>query len=439
MDPARQYSVMTTGTLEPGFDGDQVAADFATLWGSPLDTAQTFIHAEKCVASDVDEERAEHYKTSLTAIGLQVVVVPCDRQDATNDEDSGQEPDRFASDAIESDSTAYTWPSAPTTSDSLVVDLRPPESYECELDQDRGRVFRLAILGIAAGALLAGTMYMTRHQVTATVVTGLTGPTSFVKVAKASEEVNALLDVSGMNAEFVRFTASVAETFREFFEPIVEQDPAIASTDLKRLLRLVPKAYNSDALQTSVANRLNQMSYASDILVLREIYESPVVQSYVRKTASRNVLNDRADFERFKAELENKPLSSARLTAVSAIVDAMGLNKAALDIKLDLNRNLIVTGGNLRPGYDTPEAKQRMKDDIELMREQVEAESNQIRLELIAQLAWQYEDANIAELHALHTAIDRSLVRTFIRETTTAYEAFIREATLWLHRELDIN
>lgn len=447
MDLARQYSVMTTGTIASGFDENQVAADFSTLLCSPLETAQSFINAKKCVVADIDEDRARMYEESLTQIGLQVVLVPSDERDAANDDYSGDEPhatrEDYSGDNLHGARDDYSdlaqAPSAttlyPESPDSLVVDLRPPDSYEYDLDKDHGRVYRLAFLGLVAAALV-GTIYTTRDQVTSTV-NGLSEPTTHVKTARASEDVNKLLEMSGLNAQFESFTASLPDVFEEYFEPIIEEDPSITDAGVSRLMRLVPKAYTEDALQISVANRLNRMAYASDILVLQDIYEESVVQSYVQRSASRNVLTDRADFDRFKKELEAKPLSRARLNAVTAIVDAMVLDKTTQEIERDLNRNLIATAGALRPDNGTPEAKARVQNEVKLMRDRVGAESNTIRLQRIAQLAWQYEDADIGELHLLRSAVDRSLVRTLIRETTTAYETFMRDATLWLHSRLD--
>lgn len=433
MDAARQFSVMTTGTIKPGFDEAQVATDFATLLCSPMETAQTFINAKKCVAADIDEDRALIYEESLNEIGLQVVLIPTDRQDAANDPTTIVVPE--VPEVPDDHHAAYECkaPSATILTDSVVVDLRPPETYE--LDEDHTRVYRLAFLGVLA-AILAGFIYTTRDQVSATV-SQFGDQAAHTVEAKASEDIVKLLELSGLNAQFAGFADSLPAAFEDYLDPLVDSDPLVTREAVNQVLRHVPEAFHTEALQASVGNRLNRMTYASDIVGLIDIYEDPVVQTYIKRVESRNVYNDRTGLERFKQNLENKPLSSPRRTAVSAIVDAMGLDKATLDIKRDLNRNFIATASELRPNKDTPETKGRVLADIKLMREQIGAESNDIRLEVIATLAWQHEDADIAELHQLRNALDRSMVRTLFRETSIAYETFMRDATLWLHRELD--
>lgn len=466
MSAARQYSVVTTGTIQPGFDENQVAADFATLLCSPLEVAQTFINAKKCVAADLDEDRAQIYQESLTEIGLQVIVIPSDGSDAANemqsepaseahpDVDVSPEyvaaatpvsefpaPESIAvSESLRTDERDF-YPPSDKQSDvvdlrpprSAVIDLPPPETYD--LDKDTGRVFRLATLAVIA-AVLAGSLYITREQVTSTI-SGLSGQTTHAKTDLASDDITTLLEISGLNSQFVSFTQSVPSAFDEFFEPLVEDDPSVTKTDVSRLMRLIPKAYNAEALQISAGNRLNRMTYASDIVGLIEIYEDPAIQGYIERADRRNIENNRSDFDRFKNSLVDKPLSRARRTALTGIIDSMGLDSAKLDIERDLMRNLIATAGELRPDSETPEAKERVQQEIKLMREAMNAQSNAIRVELIEQLAWQYEHADLVELHQLRDATNRSMVRSLIRETTISYETFMRDATLWLHRELD--
>ncbi len=481
MSAARRFTVMTTGNVEPGFDEDQVALDFISLLHTSPETAVSFVHSEQCVASDISEDRALAYQKSLCEIGLRVVLVQCEDTEAANEPvaasvseneipeakqaaevevltEAAQEQQNdlntesaattsgshsgkseFASEDNASEDTYIgSMPNAPMeliadSAEPVGVDLRP----ENELMHKRGnRTFRLALLFVIA-AVLAGFIVATRSPVSVSAAKSLVAPSQFSQTARASEDITTLLDVSGMKADFEMFTDHMKHAHEEFFRPQLNSNTTLTQEKYDQLLELIPHAYNAQALHDTVGNQLQKTSFEADVVDLIKLYETPIVKRYVEISNERNTQINPDGFETFTASLQESGLSTDRRLAIVGLIDVLGLDTATFDIAGDLSRNLIATAGELRPDKDTQAAKDRVKDEIKAMRAQMTMSKPLLQDHTVNVLAWQLESFTTWEIQELRTAMDRSIARGFIRETTVGYESFLRDATFWLHRHLD--
>jgi len=64
MSAERTYSVMTTGTVQDGFDENYVAQAFVELLHTTPEKASAFVTSAQCIASNLSKEKAEAYEAS---------------------------------------------------------------------------------------------------------------------------------------------------------------------------------------------------------------------------------------------------------------------------------------------------------------------------------------------------------------------------------------
>lgn len=422
MTAVERYTVMTTGTVEPGFDEDQVAADFVDLLHLTPAMAISFVSSKQCVAADLDESRAMAYQQSLSKIGLPVVLVPSDQLDAVSANDNHHALDDFEK--------PFDPQSIEQSSDELAEDLRlqPAEPRK------NNRTYRLAILGVIV-ALLAGVITLTKAPSVASAkfVTQKT----YTPEAKASEQIQKLLAVSGANDDFTSFTNVIKIAHTEYFSQLRKQSPTLTDEKYNILMELVPRAYNDVALKNVMGNRLQQLTFESDVIGLIKLFETPSLRQYISLTKERNPMSDPEGYEGFKTALKASPLSSQRRDLIALFIDTLGLDDAAFEIAADLQRNLIANAGELRPDKNTTAAKESVRDEIKLMRAAILPSKPAIRDEAITTLAWQYEGVNIEELAALREKMGGYLIRNHIRELSAGYESYLLKSTTWLHGQLD--
>jgi len=379
--------VMTTGAVEPGFNKDQVAEAFVGLMHLTREMADSFVESKMCVASDLNEQRANDYLQSLSEIGLSVVLVPADKQSAelpkfNNQLDNSQLGDQHSLNNFDS-------------SKEFVVPL------EHELVDDP---------------------YL---QV------------SKPRKTKSGEQIETLLSVLGVQEDFAHFSNFIKTTHTQYLDEKKRKSTTLTNEKYDDLMQLVPRAYNPEALKTVMGNRLQQAAFESDLIDLIALFQTPIVRQYVSLTTAKNPLSDPQGYESFKASLDITPLSENRIQAIADFVDTLGLDDAAFEIAADLQRTLIANAGELRPDKKTTAAKAQIREQIKAMRVTVSRTKPAIRNDVITTLAWQYADVDTGKLRDLQKAMNRYIVRNYIRAMTDGYENYLLQSSMWLHRQLD--
>ena len=422
MSAVERYSVVTTGAIVPGFDQDQVAQAFVGLLHISREMADTFVTSKKCVASDLEEPRAMAYQESLKEIGLPVVIVPSDELNAApanDDHHVSAEPIKSAT-AVDTDFV----PTREIENDPYLEVSKPRKSK---------RVFYLAALGVIT-ALAAGVFVLTNNPTTSNST--FDAIDSYLPEAKAGEQIETLLSVSGMNDDFANFPAFIQSAHVEYFDELKKRTPTLTDKKYNELMKLVPRAYNAEALKNAMGNRLQQNTFESDVIGLLKLFENPSVKQYVSLTLQRNPIANPEEFSIFKASLKRTPLPKRRYDAISDFISTLGLDKAAYGVSSNLQRNLITTAAELRPDRNTDASKKRVDNEIQNSRTGFSRLKPEIREELINTFAWQYAEIDTADIKELRNIMDRYLVRNYIRETSAGYENYLLKSTFWLHRKL---
>jgi len=206
----------------------------------------------------------------------------------------------------------------------------------------------------------------------------------------------------------------------------------------KRLMKEVPKAYNNRGLQHAVGAWMQRTMFEFDITELTEIYNTELVSGFI---ALNQVPMDEAalsDLAEFRKSLGKKPLSPERRQGISDLLRVTSIDDAMFDILGDLQRNIIATAGEMRPDANTPAADALVREEIKLMRSAMNDQKNDFRTNLIETLAWRYQEVETNTIYELVRMLDKSAVRSMNRELALAYEAYLRDSTIWLHRQLRV-
>lgn len=414
MSAAERFTVMTTGSIEPGFDQDQVAADFGGLLHMTGEMAESFVTTAQCVATNLEKPRAVAYQQSLMEIGLPVVLVPANDPSAK----PANEETRKLAEA------------------NYSVDIKTEEelAFEARQARNKKRTIRFTVLGVAAVAL-AGVLLFTKAPSVAT--SQFVTLETFNPEPRAGEQIEKLMAVSGLNDDFANFSSGMHDAHVEYFSQVKRQSPTLTDKKYDDLMQLVPRTYNESGLKNSMGNHLQQSTFESDVIDLIKLFETPAASQYVALSKQRNPDSDPQGFEQFKASLVDTPLTNRRVNALTLVVDAMGLDDAAFEVTTDIHRNLIATTGALRPDRQTTAAKVRITAEIKAMRLAAASMKPQIREEVITVLAWQYADQSDNELYELRDVMNRYIARNFIRDMSEGFENYLHTSTLWLHRNLD--
>jgi len=433
MNAVKEFSVLTTGKVQPGFDADDVESAFVKLLNSTPEKAHAFVSSEQCIASDLTAERAEAYQEALVEIGLDVTIVPSHTSGEAANDESADEPSTATDISEAAHNQRHDDGEA---ADSEPVDSRTqlPIHKNNPPKPSTNRPLRLLLLGVVAAAV-GLSVYLTRGP---TIIdTGFGSPTAFHQVPRGNKEIETLISVSGLDAEIEQFSESLTVMHQEYFTELRNTTASVTQKKYQMLMEDVPKAYNAEALHSAMGNWLQRTMFEFDVTELIEMYNMPSVKKYVIAASQRNPSVDPAGFEEFKERLNKNPLSEQRRQALIGVVDSMSMDDAVYNVSGDVQRNLIATAGQLRADKNTPAAKDRVREEIKAMRVAMNWAKPEIRNEVILTLAWQYEGSEVSELHTLRDAVDRSVTRGLVREVTLAYEAFLRDATIWLHRQID--
>lgn len=430
MSAVERYTVMTTGAVEPGFNKDQVAEAFVGLMHLTREMADSFVESKMCVASDLNEQRANDYLQSLSEIGLSVVLVPADKQSAelpkfNNQLDNSQLGDQHSLNNFDS-SKEFVVPLEHELVDDPYLQVSKPRKTN--------RIYSLIALGVIV-TLAAG--FFAYKKVPTGVEAELITLESYKPEIKSGEQIETLLSVLGVQEDFAHFSNFIKTTHTQYLDEKKRKSTTLTNEKYDDLMQLVPRAYNPEALKTVMGNRLQQAAFESDLIDLIALFQTPIVRQYVSLTTAKNPLSDPQGYESFKASLDITPLSENRIQAIADFVDTLGLDDAAFEIAADLQRTLIANAGELRPDKKTTAAKAQIREQIKAMRVTVSRTKPAIRNDVITTLAWQYADVDTGKLRDLQKAMNRYIVRNYIRAMTDGYENYLLQSSMWLHRQLD--
>jgi len=387
-EPAQDYSDLSSPS-------DELAQDFSKSSSPVGETPQGFtdLNSHSAVNNNVAQTQANQAQSTTL--------------DTKNDEDDIINSIRLAGSELES-----------TEAEEPVFTLR-------------NRSVRLLILAlIAAGGALFLKTYTDYN------ISEFTQSTSkYSHTSSVSEDMNKLMDVSGMQGDINLFTTYVPERFDRYLEENKDES-ALPESRFGNVIDLIPRAYNKEALHSTVASWLEKNTFEDDIPLLIEAFDTPNIQAFMELKLTKNRFTDRQGFLEFKEHQINNPQEGSRVRALTRLLDALILDKVDYEIDGDLLRAFITTRGAVRPDKDSTASKELVRNEIKAMRDSLVYSRPDIRSDALLELSWQLEEFSINDIHDIRGALDHFSVRELNNQMVKGYEEYLKQSTLWLQRKL---